>query len=297
MSIGSSSNFKVSKVLNFDQKSKFVSILASSVNENRPAVILLEKLQFDEESLNNPSFELSFDSNNSKLINQNDIYTTLFSRDPTNQLDTKFQIIYPATEAHILKYSKQPRSIFSETPEIYHSKVLPYIQNNITKERLQWVHNILDNGKEAERVVFKDDNIESGYYLLPDTKWDCKNISSLYLLAICKRKDIYSLRDLKEEHIPLLKRMLNEIPTLVQEKYGLCGNKLRMLVHYHPSYYHFHLHVINAENDIGGGTTVGQAHLLQDIIDGIETFGSSYWQKRTITYALGENHQLYSILQ
>ena len=289
-------NFKVKKILNFDQRTKFVSLLAYSSDNANEAVILMEKLQFDESSIVLPSFNLSFDSSNSTLINQNDIYTTLFGKDPTNTYDTKFQIIYPATETHILKYSQQPRHIFYETVDMYKAIVLPYIQKCSTPERLQWVYNILDNGQESDRVIFKDDNLETGFYLLPDTKWDCKNVSSMYLLAICKRKDIFSLRDLNATHLPLLNRMLSEIPMIIEKKYLLYKSKIKMFIHYQPSYYHFHLHVVNVDSDVGFGMAAGQAHLLQDVIDCIEKFGSDYWMRRTITYSLGSNHALFSLL-
>ena len=289
-------NFRLDRVLSFDQKSKSISLLATSTTDGKPAVILLEKLQFDESKFK-PALKLSFDSSNSKVVNSNDIYTHLFYNDPTNTFDINVKIIYPATEVHILKYSKQDKIMVIETPDIYNKITLPFIVENSSQERLQWVYNILDHGGESEKIIYKDDNPNTGFYLTPDTKWDGQNVSSLYLLAICKRKDIRSVRDLSGIHLELLKRMQLEIPQCVEKEFGLSACKLRLFVHYQPSYYHFHVHVLNIDNDSAFGTAVGQAILLNDIIDGIESFGSDFWQRKTISYVLNLNHALYSRLK
>ena len=290
--------FQLEKVLFFDQNSKRITILACK--DNQKAIILFEKLQF-EESKFHPSLQLEFNTDstngNCTLLNQNDIYTTYLSKDPLNPpFDSKVTVIFPATEAHIKKYSSQERFLVLESPQAYKEHILPFVRENSSAARLQWVYNILDNGKEAEKVIFKDDCPESGFYLVPDSKWDCKNLSSLYLLAICKRKDLGSLRDFTAEHLPLLKRMQSEIPSIIQAKWGLPAEKLRMFVHYHPTYYHFHLHIVNIDSEFSGGLLIGQAHLLHTVIDNIETFGSDYYSKCTIPFVIGENQPLYSVI-
>lgn len=75
---------------------------------------------------------------------------------------------------------------------------------------LQWVYNILDHKSEIERIIYEDNHAENGFVLLPDLKWDGKQIETLYLLAICNVHGIKSIRDLKATHLPLLKNILNE---------------------------------------------------------------------------------------
>ena len=72
---------------------------------------------------------------------------------------------------------------------------------------LQWVFNILEHKKEADRIVFEDPSPEIGFILLPDLKWDAKQVADLYLIAIVHQKDIKSLRDLNDKHLPLLKNI------------------------------------------------------------------------------------------
>jgi hypothetical protein len=53
---------------------------------------------------------------------------------------------------------------------------------------------------------------------------------------------------------------------VLESKFGVPGNQIRAYVHYQPSYYHFHVHFAHTSLDLGGGSAVGKAHLLDDII-------------------------------
>ena len=75
---------------------------------------------------------------------------------------------------------------------------------------LQWVYNILDGRSEADRVIYSDTDQSNGFVVLPDLKWDGKDLHNLYLVAIVRRKDLLSLRDITNEHIPMLKSVLNK---------------------------------------------------------------------------------------
>lgn len=75
---------------------------------------------------------------------------------------------------------------------------------------LQWVYNILDKKKEADRIVFEDSDPELGFILLPDMKWDRKDLNTLYLVAIVHKHGIKSLRDLDQMCLPLLKNILHK---------------------------------------------------------------------------------------
>ena len=72
---------------------------------------------------------------------------------------------------------------------------------------LQWVYNILEKKQEKERIVFEDTDPDIGFILLPDMKWDRKDLNSLYLVAIVNKHGIKSLRDLDEGSLPLLKNV------------------------------------------------------------------------------------------
>lgn len=74
----------------------------------------------------------------------------------------------------------------------------------------QWVYNILNKETEADRIVFEDTCPDSGFILLPDMKWDRKDMDALYLQALVHRRDILSLRGLDQSHLPLLKNILEK---------------------------------------------------------------------------------------
>lgn len=98
---------------------------------------------------------------------------------------------------------------------------------------------------EQEDVIFHDEHPETGFILLPDSKWDRIQPSQLYLLAISQSPAIKSLRDLRGSHLCFLKGMRSGILKCIKEKWGLGWRDVRLLIHYQPSYYHFHVHVIN----------------------------------------------------
>jgi len=72
---------------------------------------------------------------------------------------------------------------------------------------VKWVYNILEHKKEAERIVFEDSDPQTGFILLPDLKWDGETLENLYLVAIVFQRDIKSIRDLTQHHLPLLENI------------------------------------------------------------------------------------------
>ena len=53
--------------------------------------------------------------------------------------------------------------------------------------------------------------------ILPDMKWDKTTLSSFYLLAIAQDRTIRSLRDLRKQHVPLLRGIRDEATRIAQE--------------------------------------------------------------------------------
>lgn len=165
------------------------------------------------------------------------------------------------------KYTAQPRKILHETPETYNTVVEPYIES-FPPERLEWVRAILEGRKEAERVVYRspelplvsaaggaetkndakaegesgsveqdgDAGIENTFVLVPDLKWDGTTARQLYLTAIAGDGRIRSLRDLRAEHLPLLRAIQQQAYASAKDKYGVGHGDLRMFIHYQPSY-------------------------------------------------------------
>lgn len=79
------------------------------------------------------------------------------------------------------------------------------------------------------------------------------------------------------------------------KRFGVPGSQLRIYLHYHPSYYHLHVHFTALGYD-APGISVERAHLLTDVIDNL-VLDSTYYQKRALTFALQADKALFKRFQ
>ncbi|KAN0111709.1 HIT-like domain containing protein [Russula decolorans] len=296
--------FVFGRVLNEDPIARSVTILGtlrptasdiSDATEGKPAIVRIERTAL-------PSFSDGLIST-TKLIETTDIYAWMLGwlGHSEDRPDVKINAIYPATDVHIRKYSNQHVHIVRETPALYERIVKPYI-DAFPASRTQWVDEIISGRSEAEKVLFRSppEADPFGFLILPDMKWDLANLASLYLVALTLLPNIKSLRDLNLSHLPLLRSIRREATNVVKSRWGLERTELRLFIHYQPSYYHFHVHIVNANHTALMGMTVGQAHMLDDIISLLELdepTGPSIFQRMTLSYGLGEQHGLFSAMQ
>ncbi|ODV82095.1 trehalase-associated protein [Suhomyces tanzawaensis NRRL Y-17324] len=286
-------SFQCQKILKSNPQTKSV-VLLGQISKSNDAIITIEKSHFvtpDE------SYDVASSVEQTLEINHNDIYywsNSILKQDLEENPGAKLNLIYPATETHIRKYGEQPHHYVVETPQMYKDYAVPYIES-MKGDRIKWVYNILFEGKESETFVHHDKDLQTGFVLLPDMKWDTINLDTLYLCCIVNRTDISSVRDLNESHVQWLIDLQQRLRKLTFEKYSVEADQLRIFAHYHPSYYHFHLHIVNIKHPgLGNGIAVGKAILLDDIIENIQLAGD-YYQKKNIGFLLGENHGLWQI--
>ncbi|RSH81894.1 uncharacterized protein EHS24_008090 [Apiotrichum porosum] len=192
----------------------------------------------------------------------------LIARGEDTLPDLALKLIWPCTDVHIAKYTAQPRKLVSETPEVYAKVVQPFIAS-FPAERTAWVDAILNGEKEAERILHRSSG-DQGFVLLPDLKWDGTTLAALYLTAIAHDGRIKSMRNLTRAHLPLLRKIRAQAYETAGEKYGVESGDLRLFIHYQPSYYHFHVHVVHVKHEVMAGMAVGQAHMLEDVINWLE---------------------------
>ena len=216
----------------------------------------------------------------------------------------KGELIHPASERQVLRAMPSPGMVLiMETPEMYQNVTKPYIDGIVSSGSLSWIRNIIEIKKEKERLLHNGE----GWILNIDTKWrshpnpfevprkDWYNHEStkmdLYCLGIIKQAGISTLRDLtKEDHLTVLREMLEVGPKVIEEIYGVPREQLRIFVHYQPQFYHFHVHYTRLENEIG--CHVEKAHLLSDIIQNL-TLDTNYYKNKTMTYKLSLKDPLY----
>ncbi|GAA5971218.1 hypothetical protein JCM11641_004191 [Rhodosporidiobolus odoratus] len=305
------SSFSYTRALSEDSRAIVSYILGTAVpegqSERQPCIVKIEKMPFSPDEAK--SLVSSAAWSNTDTVTTNDIYGTFLARFAGGRTaaDVQLSSICPATEKHIKKYSQQDSRLVRETPELYETIVKPYIAS-LPSSSISWVYNILEGTAEAENVLFRDDDPETGFALTPDLKWDQKTMSALYLLVLCQDRSIGSVRDLRPRHLPLLRNIRRETERVAIERYGVDKGELRFFVHYQPSYYHFHVHIVHLSYVNFSGITVGQAQLLDDIIDTLEleleaaSAGGpaplqGFFERRTFTYSLGVEHALYKLLK
>lgn len=322
-------HFRTVRVLNNNSTHKCVALLgyfADRAADKQQAIVVLEKRAFTEEQIttaangndddgdgndvtpthqkndsesegrqlvkNAAGNERTFFTSTSRLHKEfvNDVYGNfLCTVDPAlNQL--KVSIICPASEKHIVKHSAQHRYMIEETIERYRTITLPHLEQE--QLSLEWLYNVLEHRKEKERILFEDPCDEKGFILLPDLKWDGKTVEQLYLLALVRRRDIRSLRDLTADHLPLLRNVQTRGIAAIEERYGIGAGQLRIYLHYQPTFYHLHMHFTYLRYD-PPGIGCEKAHLLSSVISNLEVAGD-YYQRATLTYTLKETDRLYA---
>jgi m7GpppX diphosphatase len=188
-----------------------------------------------------------------------------------------------------------------ETARIYAEKIRPYMQLQREQGRLNWVWNIIDGKTEVEDVIYRTPqgrDGDEGFLLLPDLNWDRKTLEGLHLLGLVERRDIWSLRDLKKKHIPWLQHMQRKfIEATVKTYPDLEADQLKLYVHYQPTYYHFHIHIVHVQLEAGATQATGKAIGLESIISQLETMAGDAeagMDTVALNYTIGEASELWT---
>lgn len=215
--------------------------------------------------------------------------------------DLKINLIYPCTSKHIKKYNKQGVRAVVETAQIYKDHVRPYMQQQREDGRLNWVWNIIAGKTEVEDVIFrtpKGRDGDEGFLLLPDLNWDRKTMESLHLLGLVERMDIWSLRDLRKKHVRWLRDMKSKLLDSTIKTYPqLEEDMLKLYVHYQPTYYHFHIHIVHVALEAGATQAVGKAVGLDSIIAHLESMAGddeAGMDAVPLTYTVGEASEIWT---
>ncbi|XP_068023381.1 m7GpppX diphosphatase [Melanerpes formicivorus] len=272
---------RLRKVLRESARDKAVFLHGEVTNpsgEATDAVIILEKTPFQEEKL----LELLKKHTKLELQMHNDIYSTYHLYPPPELSELKATVVFPASQKHLQKYLRQEVFLVRETWQDYQDITLPFLREQSLS--LQWVYNILEKKAEAERIIHENPDPCNGFVLLPDFKWNLSQLEDLYLIALVRRRDLRSLRDLTAEHLPLLRTILTEGQEAISRRFGVPGCRLRVFLHYQPSYQHLHVH-FTALGLEAAGSGVERAHLLPDVIDNLQ-LQPCYYQQRALSFPL-----------
>ncbi|RMJ22463.1 hypothetical protein PHISP_06659 [Aspergillus sp. HF37] len=297
------SRFEINRLLKQDQNGRRIALLGTI--DGKQGILIAERAAFATESLESlQAFRSAIARVNN--LGDNDIYRWYLASSGDNgaqaQPDLKLNIIWPCTEQHVKKYSEQLVRMVTETPEIYRRHVRPYMSAKREEGRLNWVFNILEGRTEQEDVILRDDGNggrpEDAFLMLPDLNWDRKTMGSLHLLALVQRRDIWSLRDLRKRHVPWLRYLRQRVLEATVKMYPcLEQDQLKLYVHYQPTYYHFHVHVVNVMLEAGSTQATGKAFGLENLISQLETIAGdedASMADVSLTYFLGEASELWT---
>ncbi|KNC47441.1 mRNA decapping enzyme [Thecamonas trahens ATCC 50062] len=281
-SLESLAEFKAKRVLASSEKSKYVALEGELAGERAVVRVTKKHLPCSELA------ELSkWASGEMKLgcTLQNDVYAkydgVCRGEDDAGAIGgVNVDVICPASDKHVAKYTAAEMVMISETGEAARLVTEAYVAS-VGEDALAWVYNILEGKAEADRVIFADDDVDTGFVLLPDLKWDGANAEQLYVVVLPHRRGIRTLRSLRAEHLPLLRNIAGPGKAAVAAHYGVPVSELQAFVHYVPSYFHFHVHITHVKCDIADAS-LGRAHLLDDVIGNLAAFGDEYYQQATL---------------
>ncbi|GJN80885.1 hypothetical protein PLIIFM63780_004415 [Purpureocillium lilacinum] len=306
--------FELERVLNQDQAGRRTSMYGTI--DGQPALLVLERAPFpaSEAYLGRLPRSLARLRN----LGANDVYSWSMARtgggadgDDNNSgsgsngdddffADLKINLIYPCTETHVKKYSKQGVRFVTETPDIYSKQIRPYMQAKREQGRLNWVFNIIEGRTEVDDVIYRTKLGEAGdegFLLLPDLNWDRSTLDALHLLALVERRDIWSLRDLRKKHVPWLEHMRAKLVSATTSTYPTVEpDQLKLYVHYQPTYYHFHIHIVHVALEAGATQATGKAVGLDGIIETLKAMAGgdeAGMDGLSMTYTLGEASELW----
>jgi hypothetical protein len=146
-----------------------------------------------------------------------------------------------------------------------------YLKLDVKSFDKTWIYNIIDHKKETDTIIFEDDNI----IIIPDYKWS-KDINELHILGIFKNKNLYSIRELTNDHINILQQSLDSGKKVIEERYNINSSQLLCFFHYHPSVWQLHIHFMNVSNMKSESYSLPRAHLVSSVIENLKVNTNYY---------------------
>lgn len=199
--------------------------------------------------------------------------------------DKKINVI--CQKEHLKDNPKDKYITIMENKEDYNNIILPYI-NNIYKANTKWILDILNKKTELKKILLND----TKFMIIKDKNWVDNNKKNFYVLAI-PRQDIKTIRDLRAKHIDILLKMRDSCIKIASEN-GINENELYFFFHYHPSFYHLHLHccIIN-HNSLT--SKYFRCKMLDTVLINLK-YKSNYYRDSQIKFEIPEKHIIAKLL-
>ncbi|GFR17366.1 m7GpppX diphosphatase [Trichonephila clavata] len=272
-------SFQVLKILKECLSTKSVVVEGRFVGDDRPAIIIVEKLPFDSRDIS----QLFTPDSRLELKFWNNIYGNYHVYPQNGFNGIGVQVIHPANENDFLKFVDIPLVMVNETKELYEAVTLPYFKRNLQK--CQDITNITNN----ENKIYNDQN-ENGFVLLKDDLENCSCTNTHFRAkAIISQKELFSVRDLTAVDLPLLIKLRKKCLEELSTKYNVPTSKIESYITYPPTNFPLHVFFETVEKDSMIPTE--KAHHLETIISNLQLI-PDYYQRITLIYSLPENDTL-----
>lgn len=146
-------------------------------------------------------------------------------------------------------------------------------KNNKKPNKDKWIKDVVLGTLTIDDMIYSDDL----FVMFPPAKWNGSDINKFHMLAFVKDLNIMSLRDLNSSHLDLLNHILSKGCEIINEKFGIKQNELRIYVHYPPTTWLLHIHFNNIV-DTSSSTSVEYSHSLYSIIQNLQLKSDYYKQ-------------------
>ena len=173
------------------------------------------------------------------------------------------------------------KNVIHETATSYlDAPMQDFIQAEIAKK--QWIYKIIAGEKESEHVIYKS----SDFIVIPDSD-GVDDASILNWMVIFTDTKLMSMRNLRGEHIPMLKAVRDTIARLLQPEFS----SPMLYFHFPPSVWQCHLHIAAPCEILRTTNSMQKVHFIEDVISNL-SIDSEYYSKVTMTYILPSSHEL-----
>jgi m7GpppX diphosphatase len=190
-----------------------------------------------------------------------------------NDSFTKYEAIAEVKGEYIVcnditKLRQHSKRLVKESYEEY----LEFISHR-DKEKDRWIYNIIDGIAEQDKIIYRDLSV----IVIPTYTWDSTNIEKLHILCLPMNTSLRTIRDLSLKDVPLLEYMKSITLLMIEKKYGINEEHLKIFFHYDPSTYHLHIHFVNTANK-ESWSSVEYSHDLDSVIFNLQ-MDSGYYKK------------------
>lgn len=207
----------------------------------------------------------------SKIINSDPSVKIFSYNGPNINYDVNGILVNSKPSDNRYPLKKKEYLLVRETAEMYR-----HFMRTVRPRIPKWVLNIFSGVAKGETVYLET----SDYYLMPDFKWDY-DINRPYLLILFKNTALQSIRDLRQEHLPMLERAYNDTKHYISQHYGHLPNVTRYYFHYQPSAWQLHMHVQHIDSPVMASYQSSKAVTYTDVVQNISMM-SDYYEKATL---------------